>query len=59
VKGLGKGRWGGWPEGKLLEAQERMREEKKMRKLLESALRMMEQDKRQIAEIKCNSQDLT
>jgi len=37
------------------EAQERMREEEKMRKLLESALRMMEQDERQIAGIKCCS----
>jgi len=32
-----------------------MREEKKMRKLLESALRVMEQDERQIDGIKCCS----
>jgi len=59
VKGLGKGRWGGWPDNKLREAQERMREEKKMRKLLESALRVMEQDERQIDGIKCCSLNST
>jgi len=36
-----------------------MREEKKMRKLLESALRVMEQDERQIDGIKCCSLNST